>query len=213
MNKQERNLRDNLSIQEKDQLANGFSICDIVWGRINEEKALISVPQDISKFYYDLHYYLKILNSNKDFTRSLICSVMIFKFDSSGLDIYSLDEGKIKFHTPERSVIVTTGLQYIYKHKKYIDLESANKELKNSDKLLKNILPFSYLSNSELLFVFNDFYDRYSHNNYSLRNLIDYTPKFDFSKKVDFLKAKGWLHEDEIEKTWDEIFKELDEME
>lgn len=213
MNKQERDLRNNLSNQEEDQLANGFSICDIVWGRIIKEKAIIKVPQDISNFYYDLHYYLKILNSNKDFKRSLICSVMIFKFDSSGLDVYSLDSGEIKYHTPERSVIVTTGIQYIYKHRKYIELESANKELKKSDTLLKNILPFSYLSNSELLFVFNDLYDRYSHNNHSLRNLIDYTPKFDFSKKVDFLQAKGWLHEEEIEKTWDEIFKELDEME
>lgn len=213
MLKVEKELRTRLTNHEKDMLNSGFQITDIVWGRIIKEKALIKVPQDISNFYYDLHYYLKILNSNKDFMRSLICSVMIFKFDSSGLDVYSLDSGEIKYHTPERSVIVTTGIQYIYKHRKYIELESANKELKKSDTLLKNILPFSYLNNSELLFVFNDLYDRYSHNNYSLRNLIDYTPKFDFSKKVDFLKAKGWLHEEEIEKTWDEIFKELDEME
>lgn len=213
MNKQEQDLRNNLTDHEKELITNGFSICDIVWGRINKEKSTIRNPEDLSNFYYLLHSNLKILNSNKDYRRALLCAAMIINFDSSGLDIYSLDDGKIKYHTPERTVIVTTGIQYIFKHRKYIDLRGAVHGIQHSNNLLKNVLPFSYINNDQLLLIFKDFYNRYSNHDFSLRNLCDYSDQFDFSNKIDFLKSKGWLHEDEVEKTWDEIFKEIDEME
>lgn len=213
MNKQERTLRSELKSNEKRLLENGFTICDIVWGRINENKLLVNSPMDIANFYYQLHSYLKILNSNHDYKRATLVAVMLIKFDSSGLDVYALQDNLIKYHTVKRSVIVTTGIQYLYKHRKYINLDNVYKAIKDSSLIGDEALPFSYLDDDQLLFVFKDIYRQYSNHNFSIKNLEDYSSEFEFSKKTDLLKSKKWLHEEEITKTWEEIFNELDEME
>lgn len=213
MNKQERTLRSELKSNEQRLLENGFTICDIVWARINENKLLVNSPKDIANFYYQLHSYLKILNSNHDYKRATLVAVMLIKFDSSGLDVYALQDNLIRYHTVKRSVIVTTGIQYLYKHRKYINLDNVYKAIKDSSLIGDEVLPFSYLDDDQLLFVFKDIYRQYSNHNFSIKNLEDYSSEIEFSKKTDLLKSKKWLHEEEITKTWEEIFNDLDEME
>lgn len=212
MNKQEKTLRDDLTDEEMALLEKGFGICDVVWKRINQYSISAREPFDIKTYYYSLSAFLKILNSNKDYKRAAMLAIQMLIIDSSGIDLYRLNNNELKYHTPKRTIVVNTGMQYLLKKIKSnkLDAKSVKSLFDESDTFLgKNIVPFNYLSKKQLYEMFQIFTQRFENKENCVLTISDYFPDADFSNKVNYLKEKGLINEYEIQIPIAEALKKL----
>lgn len=212
MNKQEKALRDDLTNEEKELLEKGFDICDIAWARVNQYSIAVKDPIDIKSYYYSLSAFLKILNSNKDYKRAAVLAIQMLIIDSSGMDLFKLNNDELKYHTPQRTIVVNTGMQYLFKKIKRnkLSVDLIKSLFDESDNFLGgNVVLFSYLDKKQLYKMFQMFSKKFENKENCVLNLTDYFPNIDFSDKVGHLKEKGLINEYEIQVPIKEALRQL----
>lgn len=197
MIKVEKRILNSLTQQESNMMNNGFSICDIVWGRFNSEVLYIKNCDEFNDYYENIIDYADVLDHEKDYQRSAAINIQRAILEVSGLDLVALANHKYRYMLADKLIIYGSPFSILNKYilNKKIKKEDVSKMFHKMEHFFpKTILPFRYLNSDEMVLLTEKLAQKWQVDPYywggTLQELM---PNHNFAKTEKILIEKGLI--------------------